>query len=498
MNNSSNGTSESTGSALTHCSGGAGSLFARPLVSFRKPIHSRSGFVALLVSILAFMTPMIVPAAQSEPATVIVSDNGKSAESHTTKAAETFKVGFLAEKAPGSPVRRARTGHLTNYKESKVGKYILPDPLKLQNGQPVRDAETWYKIRRPEILRLYRDEIYGNVPARAPKVTWEVLGTNASAMDGLATEKELAFHARSGSRETVFHVYILYPAGHTERVPALLHLTFSDPEKLLRPTNPAAPPQSEYNELCAVKDILRRGYAYAMVHYTEFEGDSASNNLTKVRALALAPGQAAPHPDEWGTISAWAWGLSRVLDYFEKDPAVDATRVAVVGHSRLGKTALWAGASDPRFALVYSSCAGEMGSALARRDYGETVDDVAENFPWWFAGRFQKYAGHWNDMPVDAHMLIALNAPRPVFITGGTEDQWADPRGKYLAVIAAGPVYRLLGARDLGMEAYPPPIDIPLITGDLGFHYHTGAHIMSASDWKAFLDFADANLKKGR
>ena len=419
-------------------------------------------------------------------------------ESHAMNAADISKVGFHAGKAPGSPVRRAKTGHLSNYDESKVGEYTLPDPLKLQNGQPVRDAETWYKIRRPEILKLYRDEIYGNVPPQAPKVTWEVLGTNSSAMNGLASEKELAFHARGGSAETIFHVHVLYPAGNRERVPVLLHLVFSDRAQLSTAAKPATPPRSQYNERSATEDILRRGYAYATVHYTEIEGDLASNNLTKVRALALAPGQAAPRPDEWGTISAWAWGLTRVLDYFETDPAVDATRVAVVGHSRLGKTALWAGASDARFALVFSSCAGEMGSSLARRDYGEVVDDMAENFPWQFAGNFQKYDGHWNDMPVDAHMLIALNAPRPVFITGGTLDQWADPRGEYLAVIAAGPVYRLLGALDLGTEVYPPPIDTPLITGDLGFHYHTGAHIMSTSDWKAFLDFADAHLKKGR
>jgi hypothetical protein len=279
-------------------------------------------------------------------------------------------------------------------------------------------------------------------------------------------------------------------------VPALLHLVFSDRAQLSNAAKPATPPRSQYHERSAVKDILRRGYAYATVHYTEIEGDSASNNLAKVRALALEPGQAAPRPDEWGTISTWAWGLSRVLDYFETDPAVDSGRIVVVGHSRLGKTALWAGASDPRFALVYSSCAGEMGSALARRDYGEVVDDLAESLPWQFAGNFQKYAGHWNDLPVDAHMLIALIAPRPVFITGATQDQWADPRGEYLAVIAAGPVYRLLGARDLGTDSYPPPVDTPLITGDLGFHYHTGGHIMSDSDWKAFLDFADAHLKQ--
>ena len=167
---------------------------------------------------------------------------------------------------------------------------------------------------------------------------------------------------------------------------------------------------------------------------------------------------------------------------------MDAKQIALHGHSRLGKTALWASAHDERIAAVYSSCSGEMGAALARRDWGETVDDMAQNFPWQFAGNFQKWAGRWNEMPVDAHMLIALSAPRPVFITGGTDDQWADPVGEFLADVAAGPVYRLLGRKDLGVTTLPP-LDTPVIGGDLGWHYHTGGHAATPADWKAFLEF---------
>ena len=178
-----------------------------------------------------------------------------------------------------------------------------------------------------------------------------------------------------------------------------------------------------------------------------------------------------------------------MLDYFETDAAFDAKRVALVGHSRLGKTVLWTGASDPRFAVVFSSCSGEMGASVARRDYGESVDDMAANFPWQFARNFQKYSGRWNDLPGDAHLLIALCAPRPVFVTGGTRDQWADPHGEFLAQVAAGPVYRLLGKRDLGTDTLPP-LDTPLIEGDLGFLYHTGGHTIMPGDWTAFLAFA--------
>jgi hypothetical protein len=399
--------------------------------------------------------------------------------------------------ANGNPIRRAPTGHISNYDEDKAGSYTLPDPLVLQNGEPVRDAGVWFKQRRPEILKLYQTEIYGRVPKHAPKVKWEVTETITNALDGVAVRKEITGHIGPGTNGPTVHVHLYLPANATKPVPVLLHLVFfggMSPAAAGSETNTVRP---RFSETGPIADMLARGYGYATFRYSEIEGDSRTNNLTLVRRLALAPGQTNVAADEWGTISAWAWGASRVIDYFETDRAVDAKRIAVIGHSRLGKTVLWIGASDPRVALVFSSCGGEMGSALARRDFGETVDDMAANFPWQFAGNFQKYSGHWNDMPVDAHMLIALNAPRPVFITGGTLDQWADPRGEFLAEVAAGPVYRLLGKQDLGTSELPP-LDTPLITGELGFHYHTGGHTVTASDWKAFLDFADRHLKPER
>jgi len=396
--------------------------------------------------------------------------------------------------ANGNPLRRAPTGHVSNYDEAKVGAYKLPDPLVLQNGQPVRTADQWLKERRPELVKLYESEIYGRMPERAPKLSFTVVETSTNALDGMAVRKHLVGHLGNNPEGPAVNVFLYLPAKAQGPVPVLLHLTFftSDPGA----SAPATPNAGRFRfrETGPLTNLLARGYGYATVRYTEFEGDSASNNLSLARKLALAPGQTKPAPDEWGTISTWAWGASRVLDYLETDSAVDAKRVALIGHSRLGKTVLWAGARDPRFALVYSSCAGEMGSALARRDYGETVDDMAANFPWQFAGNFQRYAGHWNDMPVDAHMVIALNAPRPVFITGGTQDQWADPRGEFLAAVAAGPVYRLLGQKDLG-QTDGPPLDQPLIAGALGFLYHSGGHAILPTDWQAFLAFADRYLK---
>ena len=404
--------------------------------------------------------------------------------------------------ANGNPIRYAATGHVSNYDEAKVGAYTLPDPLRLQDGRRVTDAATWKTQRRAEVLKLYHDEIYGRVPATAPKANFEVIESGTSVLDGAATRKHVVVRFGDQPDGPKANVVIYVPAKARGPVPVLFQLVFFGglPSAVPPPAPPVAANAATKtggprpSETGPVAEVIARGYAYATVRYTEFEGDRADTNLTGVRRLALVAGQEKPAAGEWGTVAAWAWGASRVMDYFETDRALDAKRVGLIGHSRLGKTVLWASASDPRFAVVFSSCSGEMGASLARRDYGESVDDMAANFPWQFTGAFQKYAGRWNDLPVDAHLLIALSAPRPVFITGGTQDQWADPHGEFLAQVAAGPVYRLLGAKDLGTEKLPP-LDTPLVAGDLGFHYHTGGHTITASDWQAFLTFAGRTLR---
>ncbi len=398
-------------------------------------------------------------------------------------------------KVHGNPIHRAGTGHITNYDETKVGQYTLPDPLTLANGHPVRNAKMWFNVRQPELLKLYENEIYGRVPPDAPKAAFQVVETDTNALDGLAIHKLVLIRFGDKTNSLVIHVNEYLPAKATWPVPMLLHIVFFANPPTSDPASPSVP--ADLREAGPMTDIIEHGYGYATFRYAEDQPDSRNSFKSGVIGLTLVPGQTSPVPDEWGAISAWAWTASRVLDYFETDPAVDARRVALIGHSRLGKTVLWAGAQDLRFALIFSSCAGEMGSSLARRDYGETIDDIAVNFPWQFAGNFQKYVGNWNKMPVDTHELIALNAPHPVFITGGTKDQWADPRGEFLAEVAAGPVYRLLGLKDLGTTNFPP-VDTPLITGDLGFNYHTGPHEITPSDWNAFLDFADKYLKPKR
>jgi hypothetical protein len=395
----------------------------------------------------------------------------------------------LGADANGNPRRLAvKTGHVSNYDETKVRPYTLPDPLVLEGGKAVRDADTWRRQRRPEIMRLYETEIFGRVPVNAPKVTWRVASAERAARGGEVSITHAIGTIGAGADAPVIPLTLYTPAKAKGRVPVILVVNFGGGAG---PAPTAALPSGEPP---VATEIIGRGWGYATIAYQDIQPDRRTSLDEGVIARTRAPGL-APAPDDWGAISAWAWGVSRAIDYLETDPSVNAKRIAVEGHSRIGKTALWASATDPRIAAVFSSCAGEMGSALSRRDWGETVDDMAQNFPWWFSASFQKWAGRWDAMPVDAHMLIALSAPRPVFLTGGTTDQWADPVGEYLAAVAAGPVYRLLGKKDLGVSQPQPPLDTPITAGDIGWHYHTGAHAATPADWRAFLVFLDKYFK---
>ena len=366
----------------------------------------------------------------------------------------------------GNPLRRAlATGHVSNYDETKVKPYTLPDPLVFADGTPVRTAREWTTKRRTEIVRMYESDIFGRIPAAAPRVTWVV-------KEDHGPRKLIVGSIGSGDAALRINLTLDLPPQARGPVPIILLLGFGGGGA------PVADPP-------VAAEILSRGWGYAKAGYQDIQPD---RNNTFDRGVIGLTSTGARGPDAWGAISAWAWGASRIIDYLQTDKAVDGARIALFGHSRLGKTALWASALDPRIAAVFSSCPGEMGAALSRRDWGETVDDMVQNFPYWFAPSFAKWAGRWNEMPVDAHMLIALSAPRPVFVTGGTGDQWADPVGEFLAQVAAGPVYRLLGRKDLGVTALPP-LDTPIVDGDLGWHYHTGPHAATRADWQAFLTF---------
>ena len=446
----------------------------------------------LSAAVAAGTLGMIVTAQQPAPQGTTPPPAGQAPPATTTQtpAAGAGRSTNLGSDPNGNPLRLAlKTGHVSNYDETKTGTYTLPDPLVTSGGRPVRHANAW-RQRRAEILGLYETNIYGRIPPTAPKVTWQVAETDPKARDGAAARKKIVGAVGPNADGPRITVTLTTPATANKSVPVILLVNFGGGPPPPPGTAARGPGFNAHADPALADDILARGWGYATVGYADIQPDRATTAADAVMALAAAgrpAGTAAP-PDEWGTIAVWSWGVSRIIDYFETDKTVDAKRIAIFGHSRLGKTVLWASAKDERVAAVFSSCSGEMGAALARRDWGETVDDMAQNFAWQFAGAFQQYSGRWNDMPVDAHMLIALSAPRPVFITGGTADQWADPVGMFKAAVAAGPVYRLIGRKDLG-TAELPALDTPLTSGDLGWHYHTGGHTATPADWKAFLTF---------
>ncbi len=376
-----------------------------------------------------------------------------------------------------------------NYTEAKVGTYTLPDPLKLANGQPVKDARTWNEQRRPELVKYYQSEIYGRIPATAPNVTWQVVSNEDQALGGLAVMKELAGHIGSPDGPAI-RVTLYTPANATRPVPALVSISFNfggvgarDRSRGPAATNSpatnapaAAAGTSNAAPVGAVRgaaggmrgfgglqrgtpaELITNGFAYATIVYNSIETDADGQpNVNIVRKLALAPGQTAPAADEWGAIAAWAWGISRFVDYLETDQAVDAKRIAITGVSRLGKTVLWAGASDQRIALVIASCSGEGGASLARRNYGETIAHLVAptRYPYQFAGNYAKYAKDPGQLAVDTHCLVALMAPRPLLLQTGNTDYWSDPKGEFLAAIAARPVFELLGQKGPETDDFP-------------------------------------------
>lgn len=394
-----------------------------------------------------------------------------------------------------------------NYDEARVGKYTLPDPLVFNDGKPVKAPKDWVK-RRAEILALFETNMFGRSPKTPKHTRFEVVDVDNHALGGKAvrTQVTIYFSAKKDGPQESLLLYI--PAGARKPVPIFLTLNFLGNQSVAKdpgiklPTiwdwkthepHPAAEASRGQSREFQVEKTLARGYGFATIYYQDIEPDFKGAVSDGIRPLFFKAGQIQPAPDDWGAIGAWSYGLSRAMDYFETDKDVDAKRVAIMGHSRLGKTALWAGALDTRFAMVIANCSGEGGASLSRRNYGETIHHLVGAFPYWFAGNFQKYDGHSEQLPVDAHELIALIAPRPVYITGAEDDQWADPKGEFLACVAAGPVYKLLGAQDLG-TAQMPALNQPIMH-TIAFHVRDGKHEVTAFDWDQFLTFADRNLK---
>ncbi|HSD27207.1 MAG TPA: acetylxylan esterase [Vicinamibacteria bacterium] len=400
-----------------------------------------------------------------------------------------------------------------NYDESKVPAYSLPDPLRFADGSLVHEAGDWTGRRRAEVMRLFESHVYGRSPAPPGSMRSVVQETEPRALGGLATRRQVRVLLDGTEAGPAFEILLYVPNAAPRPAPAFLGLDFRGnhaihPDPAIRLSGAwmregpgivdhRATESTRGSDAASwpVERILDRGYALATVYYGDLEPDHAEGWRDGVRSR-LGPGTTGRFaPGDWGAIGAWAWGLRRALDVLAKDPDVDGRRVAVIGHSRLGKTALWAGAQDQRFAMVVSNDSGEGGAALARRRFGETTTAITRAFPHWFCSRYPEYADREDDLPVDQHLLLALVAPRPLYVASATEDLWADPRGEFLSARAAEPVYRLLGREGLGIEEMPVP-GRP-VGKTIGYHLRRGEHALTAYDWEQYLDFADRHLRPG-
>ena len=391
--------------------------------------------------------------------------------------------------------------------EAKVPEYKVPDVLTRFNGGKIKTAKDWYRKQRPEILQKFTEEVYGKVPGVLGIHEVKVWETSPDALNGLAVRRQLSLFFKKGDKSLEVNVLMYLPKSQ-QRVPVFLaynftgnHAVYNDPNIRLTESWVNNDPSvgiinnqvTEQSRATAsnrwpVEEIIKSGYGLVTLYYGDVDPDK-DDFSDGIEPFFYQENQTHPKFDEWGSIAAWAWGLSRVMDYLEKDDLVDAKKVAVLGHSRLGKTALWAGATDQRFALVVSNESGCGGAALSKRIFGETVQIINTSFPHWFCGNFKKYNNNEADLPIDQHMLLALIAPRPLYVASAEGDKWADPRGEFLSAKYASAVYELLGKEGLPVKEMPE-VNHPVM-GTIGYHIRSGKHDLTLYDWQQYIRFAD-------
>ena len=367
------------------------------------------------------------------------------------------------------------------------GNLILPDPLVGNEGERILSPEQWREKRRSEILELFRQYVYGRSPIGRPQnLRFDVMDQSQGWMGGKATRKIINIRFDGPGGTGIIPLYLFVPISYGGKVPAFLLICNREQENM-------DPDRKVLSPFWPAEDIVSRGYAAAVFHVQDVDPDFDDGFRNGVHGLFESEATSRPD-DAWGTIGAWAWGASRVMDYFESDPDIDEARVAVVGHSRGGKTALWCGAQDERFSLVVSNDSGCTGAAMTRGKKGETIQDINQRFPHWFCENYKRFNGREHDLPLDQHMLLALIAPRLLYVASATEDIWADPASEFLACIHANPVFTLLGSTGLEAEEPPPP-EVPIHKGRIGYHLRTGKHDLTRYDWDCYMDFADLHMK---
>lgn len=396
-----------------------------------------------------------------------------------------------------------------NYDESKIPPYVLPELLTAKNGDKIGSSQEWQAKRRKEILLDFEHYMYGKTP-ESQLITNIELVKEMDALNGKATMKEVRMTFSKNNHQISMDILIILPKSN-DKVPLFLGLNFNGNHTISDDLNISLPSSwvqnnnkfnitdhkaSENSRGSAqsrwpLEKIIDRGYGLATIYCGDIDPDK-DDFSDGIHPLFYNSGQEQPAKDEWGTVAAWAWGLSRAMDYLETDMDIDASKIAVMGHSRLGKAALWAGANDERFAIVISNESGCGGAALSRRRIGETVGRINMAFPHWFCDNFNFYNNNEDALPFDQHMLIALMAPRPIYVASAEGDQWSDPKGEYLSAFYAGTVYQLFGVEKLSNEKMPD-LNQPVMT-TVGYHIRTGKHDVTDFDWEAYLDFAEMHF----
>ena len=394
-----------------------------------------------------------------------------------------------------------------NQDETKVPPYVLPDPLLRADGKRITNSKQWLQTQRPLMLKLFADNVYGRMPGKPKTMRFQVFSVDSNALAGTAIRKQVTIFFNKDESAPSMDLLLYLPKSAKKSVPVFVGLNFygnqtinedsgirispkwvmSD-EKLGTANNKATEAsRGKDASKWAVEEIIRRGYGLATAYYGDLEPDNPDGWKSGVRTTMKK--ELSINENEWAAICAWAWGLSRIMDYLETDAAVDAKKVIITGHSRLGKACLWAAANDQRFAIVVSNSSGEGGAALSKRWFGETIERINTSFPHWFVAAYKTYNKHPELLPVDQHILLALMAPRPLYVASASEDLWADPRGEFLSAKNAEPVYALFGKKGLGVNEMPT-VDHP-IGETIRYHLRTGKHDFTSYDWQQYLDFAD-------
>jgi hypothetical protein len=392
--------------------------------------------------------------------------------------------------------------------ESKVPKYILPELLKSDSGKKIETQIEWERIRRPEILEHFAGQMYGKIPGTLPSPEVRILEEGTLDIDNKAIRKQVQLAFKHGADSICMNI-LIYTPNKKLMAPVFMgynfagnYLLHNDPFILIdgKKENELSgdsfekfktQKRGERNSRWAIEKIIESGYGLVTLNYNDVDPDK--NDFSDgIHSLLHNSYQIKPEDDQWGSISAWAWGLSRVMDYFVTETLIDENKVILFGHSRLGKTSLWAGALDQRFSIVISNNSGCGGAALSRRRFGEKVSDITTNLSHWFAKNFQKYSENESSLPIDQHMLIALIAPRPVYVASASKDSWADPRGEFISAKQASKVYKLYGMQGIELYDYPK-VNTP-IHQSIGYHLRDGKHDVTVYDWKQYIKFANMHL----